>query len=181
MFSLIIYILIAAIGFMMGFLYKKAYTTAQFFSIDPNKVLRVFTVVFVVAVFLTFGLSWYTLHVLSDIQIPDDSSIKYHDTKSVMIFFINLFFLILVLLANLYSQTQKKIAYIPYLLAFGFYAVFILKDAYSISDYFVFWQHSLQLLKGDLPDFHSTGWMKSGLAFTVTLFNAGMIWWGLRK
>lgn len=181
MFSLIIYILVAAIGFMMGFLYKKAYTSAQFFSISPQKTLRVFTTVFIVAMVTTFGLSWYTMHVLGDTQIPDDSSMKYYDAKSIMIFFINLYFLVLVVLSNLYSQTQKKLAFIPYLLTIGFYVTFILKDAYYISDYFSFWQQSLQILKGDIPDFHTTGWMKSGLAFLVTTFNAAMIWWGLRK
>ncbi len=181
MFSFIIYILIAAIGFMMGFLYKRSFTTAQFFQVEPKKLLRVFTIVFVVAVVLTFALSWWTMHVLGNITIPDESSMKYKDTKSIMIFLLNLFFLVLMVIANLYSQARKKVALIPYLLVLGFYALFILKDAYYISDYFSMWQKSLQLLKGDLPDFHSTGWMKSGLALIVTSFNAVMIWWGLRK
>ena len=181
MFTLIIYILIAAVGFMMGYLYKKANTNAQFFNIDSKKVLRIFTAVFCLAVVLTYALSWYTMHVLGDTKIPDESSMKYQNTKSIMIFTINFFFFVLIVLCNLYSQTLKKIAFIPYVLTLGFYAMFILKDAYYISDYFSLWQQSLQLLKGDFPDFHTTGWTKSGLAFMVTSFNAAMIWWGLRK
>ncbi|HLP20722.1 MAG TPA: hypothetical protein VK174_10490 [Chitinophagales bacterium] len=181
MFSLIIYMLIAAIGFMMGFVYKKSYTTAQFFEVNPKKLLRAFMAVFILAVLSTFTLSWFTMHVLKDITIPDDSAMKYKDIKSVMIFLINLFFLVLVVLSNFYSQSSKKLAPVPYMLALGFYVVFILKDAYYISDYYTMWQNSLQLLEGDLPDFHSTGWTKCALAFFVTSFNAVMVWWGLRK
>ena len=49
LFSLIIYFLISAIGFMMGYLYKKSNTSAQFFQIDPQKVLRIFRIVFALA------------------------------------------------------------------------------------------------------------------------------------
>jgi len=181
MFSLIIYILVAAIGFMMGFLFKRSYTTAQFFQIEPKKLLRIFTTVFAVAVLVTFALSWFSVHVLSDTSIPDDSSMKYKDTKSVMVFLLNFFFLSLMIIVNLYSQALRKIAWMPYLLVFSFYFVFVIKDAYYISDYFILWQKSLLLLKGDIPDFHSTGWMKTLFAFIVTLFNAAMVWWGLRK
>lgn len=165
----------------MGFLYKKSFTTSQFLTIDPKKVLRVYGIVLLIAAVSTFFLSWYTTHVLANSEIPDDSSMRYHDTKSIMIFFINLFFMALMVFANLYSQTAKKIAPLPYLLTWGFYSVFVLLDAYYISDHFSFWQQSLHLLKGELPEGHTTGWMKTGLAFIVTSFNAVMIWWGLRK
>lgn len=182
MFSLIIYILVMAIGFMMGYVYRKSFTTAQFFQVEPKKLLRVFTILFGVAVVSTIALSWLTTYVLHDTTIPDDSSMKYKDTKSVMLFLLNIFFLALIIIANLYSQAQKKIAVIPYLLVFGFYVVCVLGDVYFISHSFTMWQQSLQLLKGDLPDdFHSTGWIKSGLALFVTSFNAAMVWWGLRK
>ncbi len=181
MFSLIIYFLVAAIGFMMGYLYKKSYTNAQFFDVDSQKLLRIFLIVFLLAIVSTFAFSWLTMHVLDNTSIPDESSMKYQDRKSIMIFLLNLFFLALMIISNLYSQAQKKVALIPYLLVFSFYVLFVLKDAYYISDYFSMWQKSLQLLKGDLPDFHSTAWMKSTFAFTVTAFNALMIWWGLKK
>ena len=181
MFSLIIYILVASIGFMMGYLYKKSFTTAQFFQVEPKKLLRVFTIVFLVAIVLTLALSWWTMHVLGNTSIPDESSMRYQDTKSIMVFLMNLSFLVLMIIANLYSQALKKIAILPYLLVFGFYVMFVMNDVYYLSDYFSMWQKSLLLLKGDLPDFRSTGWMKSCLACVVTSFNAAMIWWGLRK
>ncbi len=181
MFSLIIYILIAAAGFMMGYIYKKSFTTAEFFNPEPKNALRNFMVVFILAVLVTYGLSWWTLQSLHSYTIPDESSMNYNNTKSIMIFMLNLFFFLLVVFCNLYSQALKKIAWIPYLLSFGFYAVFILKDAYYISSYYVVWQKSLQILKGDLPEFTSLAWIKTALGFLATAFNAGMIWWGLRK
>ncbi len=181
MFSFIIYILIAAIGFMMGYLYHKSNTTAQFFKFDPNKALRVFITIFVIAVAVTYFLSWLTMHTLASTQIPDESSMQYQNTKSVMIFLLNLFFLVLMVAANVYSQSVKKISPVPYLLAFGFYVLFVIKDAYYISDYFQVWKQSLNIIQGDIPDLHSKGLMKTVLAFVVTAFNAFMIWWGMRK
>jgi hypothetical protein len=121
------------------------------------------------------------MHVLSDTKIPDESSLKFQDTKSVMIFFLNLFFFALIILSNLHSQTLKKISVLPYIVSLAFYVGFVLNDAYYISDYFILWKKSLKLLKGDFEAFHLINWMKSLFALIVTAFNAGMIWWGLRK
>ena len=133
------------------------------------------------AVVLTFALSWFTTYELQASNIPLEGSMKYQNMKSVMIFVLNFSFLIMIILANAYSLSLKKLAVVPYLLAIGFYVTFVLKDAYIISDYFSLWQRSLKILKGDLPDFHSTAWAKCWLGAAVTLFNVALIWFGLRK
>jgi anaerobic C4-dicarboxylate transporter len=167
---------------MMGYLYRKSYTTAQFFQVEPRRLLKIFLWVFGIAIVSTYAFSWLTVHALHDTTIPDDSSMKFKDSKSIMEFLLNFFFFALIVLANLYSQALKKIAWIPYLLALGFYAMFIIKDAYYISPYFDSWQQALKLLKEDLnDDFHSEAWIKNLLGLVVTAFNAFMIWWGLRK
>ncbi len=181
MFSLIIYLLIAAIGFMMGFIYKRTHTTAQFFYPDPKKAMRIFLIVFATATIITFGLSWFTTYSLTSTPIPEEGALKFWNTKSILIFSINLSFFLLVVFANAYSQALKKVAFIPYLLALGFYIVFVLADGYYISDYFALWQKSLQLFQGKLDDLHNTARMKCALASLVTAFNAFMIWWGMRK
>lgn len=186
MFTSIIFVLTAAIGFMMGFLYRKSYTTAQFFNFSQQKLLRIFTILFFVAVLLTYALSWFTLHVLSSTNPPDETAVKFtqvqfEDMKSVMMLLLHFFFLLLIALANVYSQSRKKIALAPYLLTLGFYVLFILKDAYFISDNLMGWLKSFQFSLEDLPDFRSIGWVKSFFAAVVTIFNAAMIWWGLRK
>ena len=181
MFSLIIYFLIAAIGFMMGFLYKRSHTTSQFFNPDPKKAFRIFLIVLTTAVVLTLALSWLATYVLQSSGIPEDGNIKYQNTKSIMVFVMNFFFLVLVVLANAYSQTVKGVAFIPYLLALGFYLLFVLTDAYYISDYFVLWQKSLQLFQGNATEVQETARIKCVLAFIVTAFNTLMIWWGMRK
>ena len=181
MFSLIIYIIIAAVGFTMVFLYKQTYTSAKILQPDPEKLKKVFTVVFVTAAIVTFALSWLTTYELQASNIPLESSIKYQNMKSVMIFSLNFSFLLMIILANAYSLSLKKLAVAPYLLIIAFYMVFVLKDAYIISDYFSLWQKSLKMLKGDLPDFHGTAWVKCWLGAGVTLFNVGLVWFGLRK
>lgn len=181
MFSIIIYIIIAAVGFSMVFLYKQSNTTANLLRPEPAKLHRAFMTVFGVATVVTFALSWLTTYELQTSNIAIESSIKYQNMKSVMIFALNFSFLVMMILANATSLATKKVAVVPYLLTIGFYMLFVLKDAYIISDYFSLWQKSLKMLKGDLPDFHSTAWVKCWLGASVTLFNAAIIWLGLRK
>jgi hypothetical protein len=181
MFSLIIYFIIAAIGFMMVYLFKQTNTTANFFKPDPQKIFRIFLIVLGTATVITFGFSYLATYELTATNIPDEGSMKFQNAKAMMFFTLNLSFFVLVVLANAYSLSIKKLTVLPYVLILLFYAGFILKDAYYISDYYTLWQHSLKLFKGDMPDFHSTGWVKCGLGFLVTAFNAGIIWLGLRK
>ncbi len=181
MFSLIIYILTAAIGFMMGYLYKRSFTNAQFLNPDPKKALRLFITMFSIAVLLTFGLSWITTRLLSESTIAEEGNIKYQNTHSVMIFVLNFFFFVLMVLANIYSQSLKKIAWVPYVLTIGFYALFIMKDAYYVSNYYVTWQQAMHLNVGDISDLIQKAWTKCAIGLGVTIFNFGMIWWGLKK
>jgi hypothetical protein len=166
---------------MMAFIYKRSHTSSSFFNPDPRKARRIFMILFAVATLVTLALSVFAPYSLHSTNIPEESMLKFHSTKSIMIFMINLFFFLLVVFSNAYSQALKKVALVPYLLAFGFYALFILADAYYIADYFSLWQKSLQLFQGNLADYQNTGWIKCGLAFAVTAFNAAVIWWGLRK
>jgi len=181
MFSLIIYILIVATGFMMGYLYKETHTTSRLLSPNPDIALKIFVGVFVTAVVITFGLSYFTTKVLHSSGFQEVDKIRYNNLKSVMIFSINIFFFLLIILSNAYSQALKKFAPVPYVLVFSFYLLFILKDAYFITDYYLLWQKSLQLIKGDLPEHTQLAWAKCFLGLVVTSFNALMIWWGLRK
>ncbi|MBL0308962.1 MAG: hypothetical protein IPP77_04575 [Bacteroidetes bacterium] len=181
LFSLTIYFIIAAIGFMMGYLFKHAKTSAETFSPNPKIVLKIYMLSFVVALVTTYALSYFATHSLVTSASPEEGDINYHNERSLMIFALNFFFFILVFLSNFYSQSVRKLTPIPYLLTFLFYAIFILKDTYYVSGYYLIWQDSLQLLKGEIPDFEATGWVKCLLGFNVTAFNAFMIWWGFRK
>ena len=181
MFSSIIYLLIAAIGFITVFIYRQANTSAQLFRPRPRNTMKLFLTVFVIAIVVTFSLSYLVTYQLTSSVIPADSQVKFQNEKSIMIFVMNLFLFLLVIISNIYSLAQKKIDIIPYLLTAGFYVLFTLKDTYFISDYYSFWQKSLLLLKGDMPDFHRTGWIKCILGTGVILLNAAMVWWVLRK
>lgn len=181
MFTLFTYILIVAIGFMMGVLYKRTTTSVGLLNPDPSKTLKLYIGVLITALLVTFGISWYTTHALHRAQLPEEGQIVYNNTHSILIFTLNFFFFALVVLSNAYSQAVKHLAWGAYVLTFGYYAVFILKDAYVITDYYILWQRSMQLIRNDIPDFTQTAWAKCLLGFIVTAFNAGMIAWGLRK
>ena len=89
MFSLIIYIIIAAVGFTMVFLYKQTYTSAQILKPDPERLKKIFMIFFGVATVVTFALSWFTTYQLQSSNIPLEGSIKYQNMKSMMIFALN--------------------------------------------------------------------------------------------
>ncbi|MDB5283605.1 MAG: hypothetical protein JWO06_2680, partial [Bacteroidota bacterium] len=82
LFSLIIYIIIAAIGFTMVFLYRGTKTTAQIFKPDPNRVKKLFMIVLATATVVTLVLSYLTEYQLKSTAIPDESSMKFQDFKS---------------------------------------------------------------------------------------------------
>jgi hypothetical protein len=181
MFTLVIFILIAAIGFMMGVVYKQTNTTAKIFQPNPQSLLKIFFWVLGIGTVVTFLLSWYASSQLNASNVPADDSVKFQNAKSIMIFMMNVFFFALVILSNAHSLALKKLAPLPYVLTIAFFVGFVLKDAYFVSDYYTIWQKSLKLLKGNLPDIHSTGWIKCWLGTSVTAFNAMMVWWGMRK
>ncbi len=181
MFSLITYILITAIGFMMGFLYKKTHTQSSFFNPDPKKSLKIFSWFLGGAIVVLLALSALATHSLKATPIPEEANMDYNNYHSVIVFVLNLSFLILVVLSNAYSQSLKKLAFVPYILAAAFYIMFILGDAYFVSDIYLMWQKSMQLINGELPDYTENALTKSFLGFSVTAFNAVMIWWSLRK
>lgn len=180
-FSLLLFIILLAVGFMMGVLYKRTHTTASLLNPNPHIALKAFIWVFSLAIVITFALSYFTTKALTATEIPEENNMSYENLKSVMVFTINLSFFLLIVISNAYSQSLKKLAPMPYVLAFAFYCIFILKDAYYITDYYLMWQKTLQLIHEDLESFTKAAWTRCFAAMIVTTFNAGMVWWGLRK
>ena len=181
MFTLLIYLILIGVGTMMAILYKRTITTANCLNPDPKISLRIFTYAFVAAVLVTFALSWYSTHVLYKADIPEEGDLKYQNLKTLTIFIINISFLLMMLFANAYSQSLKRIAFVPYLLTFGFYAIFILRDAYAVSPYYFSWAQNFQLIDSVPTDITSMAHYKCFLGFITTAHNAGAIWWSLKK
>jgi hypothetical protein len=181
MFTFIIFIIIAGIGFVMGYIYKKSTTSLAFFTPNELGTLRNFMIVFTLGMIACFALSWYTLTTLGATEMPADNKLRFDNMRSVMIFFVNIFFLLMVVFSNLHSQGAKKLKIVPYLLAIGFYLVFTIKDNLYIAEIFSNWQRYYQLIASDVNTPAQKGLLKSAIAVSVTAFNAIMIWWGLRK
>lgn len=179
LFSLTIYFLSAAIGFMMGFLYKNAKTNNVVVNPNPEKTYRLFLNVFIIGVVALGALSYFTVRALKPAAIVEDSAIRFRDMKSVLIFLLTVFFMGLTIIANYYSLSVHKLRVMPYFLIVCFYSAFILVDVHFISPRFADWQYTNHLLTGDMPDFRATGWVKCSLGFAVTAFNAIMMWWSI--
>lgn len=181
MFTLFIYLLLVGVGTMMAILYKGTITSARFFNPDPKISLRIFTYSFVAAVFITFALSWYSTYILYKSDIPEEGNIHYQTFKTLTIFIINISFFLMMIFSNAYAQSLKRIAFVPYLLTLGFYTIFILRDAYVVSTYYYTWLEAVGLLPSEIPNFQQTAWYKCLLGMITTIYNAGIIWWSLRK
>lgn len=181
MLSLLTYIITAANGFMLAFLYKKTFTTANVLSPDPKRILRIFLTIFISAVVIIYGLSWYATYSLRTAEIPEEGRVKFESFTQLVHFLVSVAFFVLVLFSNILSQTIKKIAPVPYLLAALFYALFTLKASYHLNDYYLLWQKSLNLLAGPVHFEHSNSWFKAGIGLGVTGFNVLITWWSLRK
>ncbi|MCW5909349.1 MAG: hypothetical protein KIS94_15900 [Chitinophagales bacterium] len=181
MFSVILFIILAAVGFMMGFLYKKVFTTSKLLNPEPAKTLKIFVWFFATALVVSLALSYFTSQALGASEIAEEADMRYQNLESTLTFTIHVFYFLMIVLANAYSQSLKKFAPLPYILALGFYALFILADAYYITDAYILWQKSMQLIRNDVPDYTGAAWSKCFMALLVTAFNSLMIWWGLRK
>ena len=183
MLSFTIYLIIAAVGFMMTYLYKKSNTYAQFFNPNPKSSMRIFLGVFVTALLSSFGLSFYSLYVLKSNHIALDASISYNYLQSTLEVIINLSFLLLIFLCNIHTLSAKKLAWVSYLLAFSYYAIFIIKVGYFVTPYYLQW-HAQNHLQETITDEQTeviAAWLKVALGFAVTAANAFMAWWALKK
>lgn len=181
MLTFVLFILTAAIGFMMAFLYKNAQTTLQALSPKPHASFRIFIWVFVGGIGLVYGMGWYALHLLRTNPIAEDAKLQFNNWYEMHTLLLPLLFFVLTLLSNAYSQSQKKLVWPPYLLTFLFYAILLVRDVYVLSSYYNYWLSTNGLVDENIDPASSSLWVKLVSCFCVTAFNAGVIWWGLKK
>jgi uncharacterized protein YacL len=181
MFSFIIFSVAIAIGVWMGYFNKKAFTNSDFFKLNPKKVLRNYMITFVVAVTVSFILSYIAQHMLTSGPIPEDNLIKYKDYKSIFTFSIYFFFIPLLIFANTQSLVSGKVAWVLYLLTFLFAALFIAKDSFILLDHVLRWM-KFNHMQTDREYISTTlASSKAIIVAMVVAFNAAMMWWGMRK
>ncbi len=181
MFSFIIFSVAIAIGIWMGYFNKKAFTNSDFFKLDPSKVLRNYTITFVVAVIVSFILSYIAQNMLTNGPIPEDNLIKYKEFKSLFTFSIYFFFIPLLVFANTQSLVSGRVAWVLYLFTFLFAALFIAKDSFILLDQVFRWM-KFNHMQTD-KDYVSTtlASSKAVIVAFVIAFNAAMMWWSMRK
>jgi len=182
MFTLLLFLVIIGVGTMMAILYKGTTTTANLLNPDPKISLRVFILSFVIAMLTTYGLSWYATYSIYKSDLPEEGNINYQNLKTLTFFIINISYFLMMLFANAYAQSLKKIAAAPYLLTLSFYIAFILRDAYVVTPYYIEWAQNAELmLNNELSNYAETARYKCIIATFTTAYNAAAIWWSLRK
>lgn len=181
MLTITLFILTAALGFMMAYLYKHAYTTLQTLSPSPYFSFRIFIGLYTTGIVLLYGIGWYAANQLYNSRVPEEAKITFHTWYEVHTLLLPLIYLVLVLLSNAYSQSHKKLEWLPYLFSFLFFAVFHIRDHKSVLGYLVKWQQNLGMIQALPETFDFMFWLKLALCFITTAFNALIVWWGLKK
>lgn len=168
-------------GVMMSYFAKYAYTTMDFFKWNEKKIIKIWLILFVLGIVLTFAFSQGAIFQLSQTEIPEASAGYFQDWRSMLEFSLGFFFLPLLLLVDIHTLVRKRISIVLYLFTFLFAAIFTYKNMHTLTNFFLEWESRFGLLKeGELSDMPKLWVHISAYAF-LTFFNAMLMWWGSRK
>lgn len=168
-------------GVWMGYFTKNASTTMDFFKWNEKKVMRWWLSLFIVGMVLSYILSQGAIFQLQHTEIPEDSAFHFRDWRSMFEFSLAFFFLPLLLLANVFSLTTKKVNVFLYGFTFLYAAIFSYKNLQNISEFFQLWEKHFQIGSELLAQEASGVWVHISVYAFLCLFNMAFIWWGLKK
>ena len=166
---------------MMGTVYKRSFTNMEILRFNPARISRIFTVLAIVGIGICLLLSYKSIHAFSEIGMDEDKKHIFEDYQSMLIYFLNLDFILMIILANVHSMASKKISWLFYLFTFGTYASFAVIDNFFLEDAFFHFKKSHQLWKGEFSFANLWGYISLFISASLTAFNAYMTWWGLKK
>jgi hypothetical protein len=126
-------------------------------------------------------LSFRSVYSFSDTGLAEDKAHLFEDNQAMLVYFLNLGFIILMVLSNLHSFVSKKISWVLYLLTFGIYAAFAIIDNFFLQDTFFHFKKMNQLWKGEFLFANIWGFVSLFFSAALTVFNAYMTYWGLKK
>ncbi|MFN8310871.1 MAG: hypothetical protein U0T73_12995 [Chitinophagales bacterium] len=181
MLSFFTYIVVALIGVMMGTIYKRSFTNIALLQFNPATIQRIFLTMAVIGVLICGFLSYKAVLAFNEKTLAEDKMNIYNDYESMLIYFLNLGFIVLIFVANLHSFSSKKIQYASYLITFGIYAAFAVIDNFFLEDVFFQFKKFNQLWRGEFSFANIAGYFSLFLSAVLTAFNAYMVQWGLKK
>ncbi|MFN8276118.1 MAG: hypothetical protein U0T84_01420 [Chitinophagales bacterium] len=173
--------MVGLIGLMMGTVYKRSVSNIEFFRFEPARVNRLFYVMVAIGVILCSYISYRAILAFNEKTLAEDKMIIYNDFESMLIYFLNLGFIVLMALANIHSFVSKKIQWLSYAVTFSVYALFAIVDNFFLEDVFFQFKKLNQLWSGEFSFASIAGYFSLLLSAALTAFNAYMVSWGLKK
>ncbi len=167
---------------MMGTVYKRSFSNVEMLRISPHKLGRVYAVIVALSAIVCAYLSYRAVAAFTTQDaMPEDKALFFQDNQSMLVYFLNLGFILMLVFSNLHSFAAKKISWIFYLLTFGIYAAFAVIDNFFLQDTFFHFKKMNQLWQGEFSFANIMGYFNLIASAGLTAFNAYMVYWGLKK
>ncbi len=182
MLSFLTYIIVGLIGLMMGTVYKRSFSNIEMLRISPYKVARLYGIIVLCSAIICGYLSYRAVTVFTaQDAMPEDKAHFFQDYQSMLIYFLNLGFILMIILSNLHSFVANKISWQFYLQTFGIYAACAGRDNFFLQDTVVHFKKMNQLWQGEFSFANIVGYVSLFVSASLTVFNAYMTYWGLKK
>lgn len=182
MLSFLTYIIVGLIGLMMGTVYKRSFSNIEMLRISPYKIARLYSIIVLFIAVICGYLSYRAVAAFTaQDAMPDDKAQIFQDYQSMLVYFLNLGFILMIIFSNLHSFAAKKISWQFYLQTFGLYAAFAVIDNFFLQDTFFHFKKMNQLWQGEFSFANILGYFSLIVSAALTVFNAYMTYWGLKK
>ena len=182
MLSFLTYIIVGLIGLMMGTIYKRSFSNLEVLKLSPAKLVRTYSFIVFFAAVICGYLSYRAIATFTTTDaMPEDKAQFFQDYQSMLIYFLNLGFIAMIVFSNLHSFAAKKISWFLYLQTFGIYAAFAIIDNFFLQDTFFHFKKMNQLWQGEFSFANIVGYLSLFISAGLTVFNAYMTYWGLKK
>jgi hypothetical protein len=182
MLSFFTFIIVALIGLMMGTIYKRSFSDLQILRFKPSRVAYIFSVTALIFALICGFLSYKAILAFSAKDaLPEDKAHFFEDYQSMLVFFLSIGFILMIIFSNLHSFASKKISWVFYLQAYGFYAAFSVMDNFFLQDTFIHFKKVNQLWEGGFSFASIAGYIGLIVPAGLAVFNGYMTYWGLKK
>jgi hypothetical protein len=158
---------------MMGTVYKRSFSNIEMLRISPHKVARIYSIIVLLSAIICGYLSFKAIAAFTAQDAMPD--------QSMLVYFLNLGFILMMIFSNLHSFASKKISWYFYLQTFGIYAAFAVIDNFFLQDTFFHFKKMNQLWQGEFSFANILGYFSLIISAGLTVFNAYMTYWGLKK
>jgi hypothetical protein len=166
---------------MMGTVYKRSISDLAILRISPDKVARWYYILMTIGIVLCGYLCYRSVQSFAEVGMAEDKVHFFEDNRSMLVYFLNVGFIILIVISNLHSLTSKRISWLYYILTFSVYAVYAVIDSFFLQDTYFHFKQINQLWHGGFKLEYYWGYLSLFFCAALTAFNAYMTSWGLKK